>query len=127
MAFAGHHELYDDRSVHIAAPCFRNREQWLQRFYEIGKAAVRPRNKGELYAFLIHPSDNFGPLLDILERGGVKIDFPGALRVAGRRYPQGTAVVRLAQPYGAFAKALLERSITLICVTQLAILCLPMT
>ncbi|MFZ0061806.1 MAG: M14 family metallopeptidase [Pyrinomonadaceae bacterium] len=86
-----------------------HREQWLQRFYEIGKAAVRPRNRGELYAFVIHPADNVGPLLDILERGGVKIDFPGAFRVAGRRYPQGTAVVRLAQPYGAFAKALLER------------------
>ena len=86
-----------------------HREQWLQRFYEIGKAAVRPRNRGELYAFVIHPADNVGPLLDILERGGVKIDFPGTFRVAGRRYPQGTAVVRLAQPYGAFAKALLER------------------
>jgi hypothetical protein len=85
-----------------------NREQWLQRFYEVGKAAVRPRNKGELFAFVLHPSENFGPLLDILERGGVKIDFPGAFRAGGRRYPQGTAVVRLAQPYGAFAKSLLE-------------------
>jgi hypothetical protein len=86
-----------------------HRGQWLQRFYEIGKAAVRPRNRGELYAFVIPLADNVGPLLDILERGGVKIDFPGTFRVAGRRYPQGTAVVRLAQPYGAFAKALLER------------------
>jgi murein tripeptide amidase MpaA len=85
-----------------------HREQWLQRFYEVGKAAVRPRSKGELNAFVIHPADNFGPLLDILERGGVKIDRPGAFRVERRRYPQGTAVVRLAQPYGAFAKALLE-------------------
>ena len=86
-----------------------HREQWLQRFYEVGKAAVRPRVRGELNAFLIHPADNMGPLLDILERGGVKIDSPGAFTLDGRRYPQGTAVVRLAQPYGSFAKALLER------------------
>ncbi len=85
-----------------------HREQWLQRFYEVGKEAVRPRNKGELFAFVIQPSDNSGRLLDILERGGVRIDFPGTFRVGGRRYPQGTAVVRLAQPYGAFAKSLLE-------------------
>ena len=39
----------------------------------------------------------------------MQVDFPGAFTVAGRRYPQGTAVVRLAQPYGGFAKALLER------------------
>ncbi|HET6671023.1 MAG TPA: M14 metallopeptidase family protein, partial [Pyrinomonadaceae bacterium] len=30
-----------------------NREQWLRRFYEVGKEAVRPRGRGELYAFLI--------------------------------------------------------------------------
>ncbi len=85
-----------------------HREQWLQRFYEVGKEAVRPRHKRELFALVIHPADNFGSLLGILERGGVKVDFPGAFRVEGRRYPQGTAVVRLAQPYGAFAKSLLE-------------------
>jgi hypothetical protein len=86
----------------------KNRVTWLQRFYEVGKEAVRPRRKGELNAFVIQPSDNSGPLLDILERGQVKIDFPGAFTANGRRYPQDTPVVRLAQPYGSFAKALLE-------------------
>ncbi|MGI9069575.1 MAG: M14 family metallopeptidase [Pyrinomonadaceae bacterium] len=86
----------------------QNRERWLSRFYEIGKAAVRPRGRGELYAFLIPPADNLGALLTILERGGVKLDYPGAFTANGRTYPQGTAVVRLAQPYGGFAKALLE-------------------
>ena len=85
-----------------------NREQWLQGFYEIGKEAVRPRLKGELHAFIIEPSDNFGPLLDILERGGVSLESPGAFTWQGRRYPQGTRVVQIAQPYGGFAKALLE-------------------
>src|SRR6266436_5114141 len=30
-----------------------NREQWLRRFYEIGREAVRPRTRGELFGFSI--------------------------------------------------------------------------
>jgi hypothetical protein len=86
----------------------QNRERWLGRFYEIGKEAVRPRSRGELNAFVIPPADNIGSLLTILERADVKVDYPGAFTVAGRKYPQGTAVVRMAQPYGGFAKAVLE-------------------
>ena len=86
-----------------------NRERWLGRFYEIGTEAVRPRRRGEITAFVIESSKNSGPLLDILERGGVKIDFPGTFTVNKRRYAQGTAsVVQMDQPYGGFAKALLE-------------------
>lgn len=69
---------------------------------------MRPRKAGELYAFVIPPSDHFGSLLTLLERGGVEIDFPGTFTVNRRRYPQNTAVVRVGQPYGSFAKALLE-------------------
>jgi hypothetical protein len=86
----------------------QNRQRWLQRFYEIGKAAVRPRGRGELYAFVIPPADQLGSLLTILERADVTVDYPGAFTANGRRYLQGTAVVRMAQPYGGFAKALLE-------------------
>ena len=86
----------------------QNRERWLSRFYEIGKAAVQPRVRGELNAFVVSEADNLGPLLTILERGGVKLDYPGTFMANGRTYPQGSFVVRLAQPYGSFAKALLE-------------------
>jgi hypothetical protein len=72
----------------------QNREHWLQRFYEIEKEAVRPRNNGELFAFVIPQSPNARKLLDILERGGVTID--------------DAFVIRMAQPSGLFAKALLE-------------------
>ena len=85
-----------------------NREQWLRRFYEVGKEAVRPRGRGELTAFLIHPSKNYGALIDILERGGVEVHSHNSFRANGRRHSELTGIVRLAQPYGSFAKALLE-------------------
>jgi hypothetical protein len=85
-----------------------NREEWLNRFYAIGKEAVRPENPGLVNAFVIPPADNSARLLDALERGGVEIEFPGTFIINRRRYPQGAAVIRLAQPYGGFARALLK-------------------
>lgn len=90
----------------------QNREQWLNRFYEIGKEATRERRKGELYGFLILPnkaSNSDNSLTYLLARGGVEIDEADQFIVAGKTYPQGTHAIRLAQPYGSFAKALLER------------------
>jgi hypothetical protein len=84
----------------------QNREHWLSRFYQIGKEAVRPRRDGELFGFLI--SSPKGPGIDenivgmerlseILRRGGVETS-----------YTYDGIVVPMAQPYGGFAKALLE-------------------
>ncbi|HKN84079.1 MAG TPA: M14 metallopeptidase family protein, partial [Pyrinomonadaceae bacterium] len=87
-----------------------NREQWLRRFCAIGKEAVRPRRPGELFGFLIEPA-NDTTLVDILKRGGVEfVTAPeGAnLKTGTRVFPEGTELVRMDQPYGAFAKALLE-------------------
>ncbi|HEU4795807.1 MAG TPA: hypothetical protein VFT02_09270, partial [Pyrinomonadaceae bacterium] len=88
-----------------------NRVQWLQRFYSVGKEAVRPRRPGELFGFLVEPSPNTSALLQILERGDVEVvrPKPGTpLKVGTRTLPEGTQIVRMDQPYGAFAKALLE-------------------
>ncbi len=79
-----------------------NRERWLSRFYEIGKEAVRPRQTGELLGFLLPspPSRGFSnesAVTRILAQGGVKIEDTDKGQL-----------VRLDQPYGAFAKALLE-------------------
>jgi hypothetical protein len=74
-----------------------NREQWLRRFYAIGKEAVRPRRAGEIYGFLVEPSPNSEALLNILKRGGVEVS------AAGQQ-----TLIRMDQPYGAFAKVLLE-------------------
>lgn len=75
------------------------RVQWLRRFYAVGKDAVRPRRNGELYGFVIEPSNGCNEMFfDILERGGVEIT---DLR-------DGKKLIRMDQPYGGFAKALLE-------------------
>ncbi len=85
-----------------------NREQWLSRFYEIGKEAVRERKKNEVFAFAI-PSSMYAPkVLSILRRGGVEVITTRGFRKNGISYFNGTAIVLMNQPYGGFAKALLE-------------------
>src|SRR5216684_269826 len=85
----------------------QNREHWLQRFYEIEKEAVRRQTPNEMFAYVIPPGGSFGRVLDILERGGIEIDYPGRFMLNQKMMPQGTAVIRLAQPYAGFARALL--------------------
>ncbi|HSL53018.1 MAG TPA: M14 family zinc carboxypeptidase [Pyrinomonadaceae bacterium] len=88
-----------------------NREQWLRRFYAIGKEAVRPRRAGELFGFLVEPSPRSEALLSILKRGGVEVSAAkeGTVFKAGKlTLPTDTQLIRMDQPYGGFAKALLE-------------------
>ena len=88
-----------------------NREQWLRRFYAVGKDAVRPRRPGELHGYLIQAGPGSEALLKILERGGVETTPPKegmAFKVGRQIFPPGTKLVRMDQPYGAFAKTLLE-------------------
>jgi len=88
-----------------------NREQWLRRFYAIGKEAVRPRRAGELYGFLIEPSQYSTNLLNILRRGEVEMSEAKEgtrFKVGTRLLPSDTQLIRMDQPYGAFAKTLLE-------------------
>ncbi|HEV2882037.1 MAG TPA: M14 family metallopeptidase [Pyrinomonadaceae bacterium] len=91
-----------------------NRERWLTRFYEVGREAVRERRSGELFAYVIPHAQsvarmqNDQKLIRILQRGGVEVDYAGAFTANGVKYASGTAVIRMDQPYGGFAKALLE-------------------
>lgn len=95
-----------------------NRKQWLTRFYAIGKEAVRPRKNGELFAFVI-PEKGDQPgcagdtpnlyLKNILRRADVEYRIPDNLVIEGKKYPIGTIVIPMAQPYGNFAKALMEK------------------
>jgi hypothetical protein len=88
-----------------------NREAWLRRFYEIGKDAVRPRRPGETFGYLVEHSANAHALTSILARGGVEFSLPKEgtnFKLGTRSFSNDTILVRMDQPYGAFAKALLE-------------------
>jgi hypothetical protein len=87
----------------------RNREAWLKRFYSVGKEAVRPRRAGELQGFEIAGGGGNAVLLrHILRRGGVEVDYGRPLGVPRGGDARPRMYVPLAQPYGGFARALLE-------------------
>jgi zinc carboxypeptidase len=91
------------------------REEWLSRFYEIGKEAVRPRKNNELWGFRINSASNWTSyyLEEILKRAGVEVIYTKR-RAVGKNprslklWAAQEAIVRMDQPYGGFAKALLE-------------------
>ncbi len=102
-----------------------NREEWLQRFYEIGKEAVRPREKTEVSALLVLSSGKFvesasagffdlspldSYLSNKLDEAGLETEYVGPFVVKGVRYPGGI-LIHLNQPYGSFARAILEPQI----------------
>jgi hypothetical protein len=86
-----------------------NREKWLSRFYEIGKEAVRPRKPGEVfgYHFVADKTNHAFRLKDIFETAGVEVkELRRKDEVSNFEF-----YVPLDQPYGAFAKALLEKQV----------------
>ncbi len=88
----------------------QNSEHWLQRFYEIGKEAVRRRKPGELQGFEIGREGDPALLRSILNRGGVQVDYGYRRSISllpGKLAPI-IMYVSMAQPYASFAKALLE-------------------
>jgi hypothetical protein len=89
----------------------RFRARWVRGSYEIARRAV---SRTSPYAYIL-PLEQRDPgaaaeLCDVLRRGLVEIHAAAAPFTAdGVTYPAGTRVVLLAQPFGAYAKALLER------------------
>ncbi|MBI3694148.1 MAG: peptidase M14 [Acidobacteria bacterium] len=89
------------------------REDLLRNFYGIGRRAVE--RKEAPYAFVVPARQNdpnsMTRLLQALEFGQVEIERArrGFRTAGGKDYEAGDYVIRLAQPYGSFAKALLER------------------
>jgi hypothetical protein len=90
----------------------RLRENWLRNFYRIHKNAV---NRSEPPSAFLIPADQKDlstalKMMKALYLGGVEIHKAQESFMAdGYQYPEGTYIVFLAQPYGGFAKALLER------------------
>lgn len=93
------------------------RTEWLESFARIGERAVAgraaPGREEWPVAFVIPTRQpdtaSLETMLRILQRGQVEIRRTRApLSVGGTSYPTGTYTIFTAQPYGGFAKALLE-------------------
>ncbi|MBN1223729.1 MAG: hypothetical protein JXB23_10790 [Candidatus Aminicenantes bacterium] len=88
------------------------RSSWLRNFYRVHKKAV-DQNKTP-FAYLV-PSGQQNlstalKMLEVLHLGCVEIHKAQAdFSADGRSYPAGTYIIFTAQPYGGFAKALLEQ------------------
>lgn len=87
------------------------RKNWLRNFYRIHKKAVDPKRTP--YAFLIPEKQRdlstTLKMMEVLMLGGVEIHrAENSFTADDRQYAAGTFIVFLAQPYGGFAKTLLE-------------------
>jgi hypothetical protein len=95
----------------IARNAAVNRERYLQDYYTVAQHQIAPKDAP--YAYVI-PSGQSDPgviarLINILRFGEVEVqqsttDFD----VNGQHFPRGSYIIPIAQPFGAFAKTLLE-------------------
>jgi len=88
------------------------RQQWLRNFYAVGCKAVAAKESP--YAYLVPREQRDAQvareMLEILMFAGVELHEAGQAFVAdGIDYAAGTRVVLMQQPYGCFAKTMLEK------------------
>lgn len=95
----------------------RNRGDWQESFANVGDKAVgrrpAPERRGWPAAILIPPQPArdtaVRAVLRILQRGQVEVRrATSSFTSSGKSYATGTYIISLSQPYGSFAKALLE-------------------
>ncbi len=95
----------------LLAEAAARRESLVRNFYRIGQRACSRKSP---YAFVV-PANQRDPgatskLLGTLHFGLVEIErAKSEFRAGGVEYPAGSFVIRMQQPYSAFAKTLLER------------------
>lgn len=107
-------DIVDDELIVMESVCWQaalRREFFLRNFRQFAENAVARR---EPFAFVI-PATQADPgsarrLLETLDFGAVEIEHAGAeFQVGQKRYPAGSYVIRMQQPFSGFAKALLEK------------------
>ncbi|MFN2397711.1 MAG: M14 family zinc carboxypeptidase [Gemmatimonadaceae bacterium] len=91
----------------------QQRGQYVRNFVKLGRKAVRLGETQPPYAYVI-PAEQHDPtaadrLVEVLRIGGVEVERASAnVTLADKSYGPGSFVVRMAQPYRAHAKDLLE-------------------
>jgi hypothetical protein len=106
---------YDYAAVKAALTnAARLRENWLRNFYRIHKKAVTRSEPP--YAFIVPANQRdlstAVKMLNVLKMGAVEIHRASqSFDVEGHTYPAESFIVYMAQPYGGFAKTLLERQV----------------
>ncbi len=100
-----------DAFFSIANNAAMHRERYLSDFYQVGLNAVN--RKSGPYAFIV-PAEQGDPaatarLINTLRIGDVEIEKADTdFDADGQHYARGSYVIQVAQPYGGFAKTLLE-------------------
>ncbi|MCX8159328.1 MAG: M14 family metallopeptidase [Candidatus Saccharicenans sp.] len=101
-------------SKSLVKTAWLNKEDFLFNSYLMARRSIEVKEKNQPYAFVI-PKDQADYLttlkmIEILRFGGVEVHQASRDFIAdGKYYPAGSFVVLLAQPYKAYAWALLER------------------
>jgi len=107
-----------DYEFTAARACLRNaaryRERWLRGSLEIGRRALSPEDGP--HAFLVPPAQRdpgaVYEMLEVLRLGDVEVhEASEPFTADGVEYPAGTRVILVAQPFGRFARTMLERQV----------------
>ncbi len=86
------------------------REDMLRNFYRVGRRAIEGPDGALVFPPLQPDPAAARKLLETLAFGLVEVERAGAaFEAAGSQYGPGAYIIRLRQPYGPFAKTLLER------------------
>jgi hypothetical protein len=108
------HDIVDyqlDAFFSIANNAAQYRERYLNNFYQIGLRAVNQSSGPYAYVIPAEQTDSAvtARLINILRTGGVEVEKATAdFEAGGKHYGRGSYIVLLGQPYGNFAKTLLE-------------------
>jgi hypothetical protein len=105
-----HHRLAADGLLDAVAG---HRESLKRNFYLMNRRTIERFTRGRPFAFIVpraqHDPGSAAQLLRLVQGGGAEVDEARLPFTAGGvEYPAGTAVIRLAQPFGRWVKDLLE-------------------
>jgi hypothetical protein len=96
----------------IASNAAEHRERYLRQFYEVGKRAIARKNAPYAFVLPAEQKDTLATarLINILRFGLVEVEqAKQAFEADGKPFAAGSYIVKLRQPYGSFAKTLLEK------------------